>query len=280
MTSSVLSAAARPSRRARPLLLLLPPLLLLLGLLHLARREPLSGPTPPPDVSSPDETVSALTGELSGAAGGWLVATLAPLHADPQRQAFEAAALTRELGLEPGQPWRLSVRWEAGEAGAEEDAAAQGAGSRGAESVPAGESVAQVRPAGIELGPVSVEDEAGLALRSLDDPPPRAEGEPTPPLRTLLAPPVGALRPGRTADWILWGRAPGAGARLVGLTPRADPVFQAATGFEGPFPLRATRVRRGDLGQPLARLERAPNGKTAGAGASQTGHGEDRGDGR
>jgi hypothetical protein len=256
--TSLPAPGARPRRRAGPLLLLLPLALLVLGLAHLWRREPVPSPAPPPGVTSPDETVSAWTGELEGVDGGWLVATLAPVHADATRQSFEARALRRELGLGAGQPWRLSVRWERppGPAGTHPG------GADGPLQSPA---------AGIALGPVSVHDEQGPALESLEAVSQPLDGAPVQPLRTLVAPPSGALRPGQTADWILWGRAPGAGARLVGLVPEQDELFRAATGFGGALALRSTEVRRGDLGQPLARLERPPSGKRDGGQASDAG---------
>jgi hypothetical protein len=257
--SSRLAPGVRARRRPGPLLLLLPLALLLLGLLHLARREPVPAPAPPPDVTSPDETVAAWTGELEGGDGGWLVATLTPLHADARRQAFEASALQRELELGPGQPWRLSVRWER----------PRPSGAAAAAPAP-GDRPERVPAAGIALGPVSVVDGEGTALVSLP-----AAGEPDPgapvaPLRTLVSPPRGSLRAGQEADWILWGRAPQAGARLEGLVPPDDGLFLAATGFGGPIPLRTALLRRGDLGQPLARLERPPSGKSDGGAASES----------
>jgi len=48
------------------------------------------------------------------------------------------------------------------------------------------------------------------------------------------------------------------GSESLGLVPEADEEFRAATGLSGEFQLRATYLRRGDLEQPLARLERGP----------------------
>jgi len=250
------------------MLVLLPLLLLLLGAVHLWRREPSHLPASPPQVSSPEETVAALTGELEGAAGSWLVATLTPLHVDAGRQAFESRSLARRLGLEPGEPWRLSVRWEG--ARAEQEAAPRAAGRLGDEGPAGAEVPLRVPPAGIALGEVCVEDAQGTALHPLrvPDSSPR---RPVSPLETLVSAPQGALRRGETADWILWGRPPRGEARLVGLVPLGDELFRAATGFEGAFLLRVTRVRRGDLGQPLARLERDLQGKRESGGASEAG---------
>jgi len=260
------SRARRPAGPGR-LLLLLPLLFLLVAVAHLLRREPLLSPRTP-GVSSPDESVAAFTGELERQGGGWLSATLTPLHADPRRQAFERQSMAQRLDLDPGEPWRLTVRWELAR-GAGEPAPGPGRGETGA----------PLPPPGLALGPVEVRDARGQALGSLPAPAAR-EGEPVSPLRALFAPPQGALRPGQTADWILWGRAPAEGTRLVGLVPQDDPDFLAATGFGGPFPLRATSVRRGDLGQPLARLEREEAGKSGAPGTSERDDGSARENGR
>ncbi len=215
-------------------------------------------PAAPPQVTSPDETVAAFSGELEGA-GGWLSATLAPLHAEPARQAFESSALARRLGLGPGEPWRLRVRWQRRrEPGA---------------SRPAGDRPERDSPAGIALGAVEVLDSEGAALRSFVPPPAPGNG-PARPLETLLAPPAGALHPGAVADWVLWGRTPAGEVRLSGLVPEGDGEFLAATGFEGPFVLRAAWLRRGDLQAPLARLDRARPGKNGPELPSEEPHGE------
>jgi hypothetical protein len=204
----------------------------------------------PPDVSDPEETIAAFAGELPAADGGWLVATLAPLHFDVRRQAFEREALQSKLHLPDGEPWRLSLRWEAPRA---EVGRQQGAGND---------------PDAVErlaLQGCAVEDELGTALQPLPELP--QDGDlPVSPLRTLLAPPVGSLGPGESLDWILWGRAPGLGASLIGL-PEGSGAGEAA---KSSLELRATRLRRADLGQPLARLDREPSGKNPTAETSGT----------
>lgn len=245
----------------------MPFLLLGLALMLFLQREPPGAPAEPPVVTSPEESVAAFTGELEGRAGGWLVATLSPLHADPARQAFEADSLRRRLGLAPGLPWRLSVHWSAPESSSAADARPSGA--LGTAGPARGEAPAPTGPAAIRLDAIRVLDDQGVALEGFPDVRPDAGGDvPIEPLATLLGPPHGSLAPGERADWVLWGRQPVAGARLEGLVPEADPDFSAATGFEGPFVLRATSLRRGDMNVPLARLERDPEGKIPGAGSS------------
>jgi hypothetical protein len=204
-------------------------------------------PAPPPDISDPEETIAAFTGELAAGDGGWLIATLAPLHFDMRRQAFERDTLERRLGLADGEPWRLSLRWEA----ARPDALRSAPGATTAR---------------LALQGLAIEDEHGKALEPLPEVA-SIDSEPVLPLRTLLAPPAGSLGPGETLDWILWGRAPGLGASLIGLAVDAKP---SGTAFPGSLELRATRLRRADLGQPLARLDRELAGKNPSAQTSGT----------
>jgi len=205
-------------------------------------------PAPPPDVSDPEETIAAFTGELAAVDGSWLIATLAPLHFDSRRQAFERDTLERRLGLADGEPWRLSLRWEA----------ARPDGSKAGKAAVTAQRLA--------LQGLSIEDEHGRALEPLPDVAANA-AEPVLPLRTLLAPPAGSLGPGETLDWILWGRSPGLGASLIG---QALDDQSSESPFHGPLELRATRVRRADLGQPLARLDRGQAGKNPSAQTSGT----------
>jgi hypothetical protein len=246
------SPARRSARRHRPLLVLLPFLFGALALLHLLQRPRRGDPAPPPSQSDPGADVAAWRGELVGARGAWLEARLSPLHADPERQDFEARTLRRRLDLEEGRAWRLRVLWSAPRA---TQGAAAGAPLALGERGPGGaEPLASAEPSGIGLGAVEVVDDAGVAARSL--PPPESGTDAHDPLRVLLAPPPGALRPGQAADWILWGRAPRPGATLRGLVPGHDADFLAATGFSGRLELRGVSLRRDDLDEPLARLER------------------------
>lgn len=61
---------------------------------------------------APDDVlaVSGWAGPEDPFAAG-LVLRLTPLHAEPERQAFDAGALAARLGLEAGEPWRLEVTW-------------------------------------------------------------------------------------------------------------------------------------------------------------------------
>ena len=262
-------------RRVGPLFLLLPFLFFVLALGHLLRRPERGEPAPPPHTSDPEEHVAAWRGELAGSGGTWLEATLTPLYPEPERLEFESRALARRLGLGPGRAWRLRVLWGASDAAA--GAAAGAPGALGEHGPGGAEAPARARPAGIGLGAVEVLDASGTALASL--PPPQPGAGAADPLAVLVAPPAGALRPGQAADWILWGRAPEGTARLTGLVPEDDAAFRAATGLSGALELRAVSVRRGDLDEPLARLERPAlgGGKTDARASSdgQRGEGND-----
>ncbi|HVS09782.1 MAG TPA: hypothetical protein VMS76_07895 [Planctomycetota bacterium] len=263
-------SARQRERRVGPLVLILPLAFLVGGALYLVKRVPALAPAPPPAITDPGEEVAGFAGELAGAGGSRLEAWLAPLHADPARQALEAAAMRRRLELAHGSPWRLVLRWQPAPAGAPAPALAP----FGESGPPGGEAPARDAPAAIGLGPVEVRDELGLALGSLVQAArPGEPGAVADPLRTLFSAPPGCLREGEAVDWILWGRVPQGEARLVGLLPDHAAVdgapadvesraFSEATGFAGPLVLRPRAVHRGDLSLPLARLER---GTPAGA---------------
>jgi len=230
-------AARQRERRVGPLVLILPLAFLVAGAVYLVKRVPALAPAPAPQIADPGEEVAGFAGELAGAGGSRLEAWLAPLHADPARQALEAAAMQRRLGLAHGAPWRLVLRWRPG---------APGSRSR--------EAPARDDPAAIGLGPVELRDELGLALGSLVPAGPLAEpGAVTDPLRTLFSAPPGSLREGEAVDWILWGRTPQDEVRLAVASGSAG---DGATGFAGPLVLRPRAVHRSDLSLPLARLER------------------------
>jgi hypothetical protein len=181
----------------------------------------------PPEVTDPDQPIEAFVARHAQA-GGIVVAQLAPLHADSRQQAFEAGALRKRFELDQGEPWRLNVRLEG-------DASA----------------------APVELRAVEVSDEHGVALRTLE-----SGAQPTEPVHTLFAPPSGELRSGEAAQWVLWGRSPQAGARVVGL-------------LDEPLALESGSLRRSELTVPLARLDRPrTSGKNGAQGASETSHGE------
>ena len=72
-------------------------------------------PEPAPDAPPPASGEAAIAGWRgpSDLAFAGLTLRLTPLHAEPARQAFDAAALAARLGLATdGQPWRLEVSWE------------------------------------------------------------------------------------------------------------------------------------------------------------------------
>jgi hypothetical protein len=217
--------------------------------LWLARPGPAGGELGAPQVGDPDSSVPALGGRLEGAEGTALVARLAPMHADPGRQAFEAGALASRLGLAPGAPYRLSLSWERGEL---EDAGAV-----------------------LHLGSISVRDAAGTALAPIpgdEDPSGDGDrqGEPGDPVRALFRAPRGTLGPGEAVDWILWGREPRGAVRLVGLLPAGteSELLAERTGLSGALPLEPLEVRRSELVLPVARLDRS-EGKTAAAPSSE-----------
>ena len=261
------------TRGPGPLLVLLPALILAIVLALFFRRPPTLRRLDPPDVSDPDEAVPALFGSLCAADGSALAARLTPMHADPVRQSFEAATLRRRLDLPEGEPWRLSLRWDP----PSDPGGGAASGRLGSGGPARGEAVPE--RAELALGPVRIDDEQGLALAALEE---RAfggaaESARADPLRALFGPPAGGLRSGQAADWILWGRAPGAGARLVGLLPPADAPdaddFERSTGLRGPLLLVPSTVRRSELVLPVARLDRAVPGKIQARTASE----EDRG---
>lgn len=165
-------------------------------------------------------------------AGGALELELAPLHAQLERQRFDAGALAARLGLEAGEPWALDLRWSK-------------------ELAPAGGDSAEAsasEPAGLALGGLKVEDAQGEALRALVECAAAAEGREAPratdvhaaravsdPLLQLYALPAAELAPGTSARCVLWGRAPHAGARLALGALRVELAAQdpvAASGAE------------------------------------------------
>jgi hypothetical protein len=189
-----------------------------------SRRSPHLEPT----ISDPDEAIAAFRG-AAPAGGAEVEFLIAPLHADPDRQRFEALALAQRLGLEEGEPWRLVRR----------GAADPGAG--------ADELLAPLPASGYV-----VRDSRGVALRSLEVPP---AGELVDPVRSAFAPWLSSDR--STTTCVLWGRAPGAGARLAAVAGKAE------------IALESSSVHRSELEVPLARLERPGGGKNAPPDASE-----------
>ena len=166
-------------------------------------------PYAPPSVSDPDQPVEALLGELDLDERSRLKLRITPLYADRERQALEAQALARRLELDPGEPWRVVRTFEGDE----------------------GE-----RAAWTDSTPIRVSDDEGPALVSL---PPAAPGTTlVDPLSVTLA--AWSTADGRELSAVLWGRRPGAGARL-----------------EAPLsvPLEWGAVHRSEIEVPLARLD-------------------------
>ncbi|MBI1381868.1 MAG: hypothetical protein GC161_12365 [Planctomycetaceae bacterium] len=147
-----------------------------------------------------------------------LVVRLAPLFREPERQVFDAEALAARLGLEPGQPFRL-------------------------------ECCAHLPKGAQPNRDVRIEDDEGVALVPLVRlvaPDADPQGVTDPVLGLLSAP--GSVAGGTVT--VLWGRAPRAGARLVGA--------HAELGLESTFvvPLAPSTVASGQL--PGSTLKLAP----------------------
>lgn len=140
-------------------------------------------------------------GQHALSADGAVRARLTPLHAEPDRQAFDARALAQRLGLGAGEPWRLELAYEA---------------------------PPDAPPLG--LSDIAIEDASG---RRIAPAAPAADGRAAAgaavdPLRALVRAPRTALRPGGTASLVLWGDAPGAGARVVGVDAVGAPSIELA----------------------------------------------------
>lgn len=127
---------------------------------------------------------------------------------------------------------------------------------RKALALPEGEPFRLVRHGAAAAGQqVAIADEHGLALAPIEP-----ESGSTDPVRALLATPLGFERAGER-EWILWGRAPHDGARVV-------PKGEGAPAVE----LQRSKVRRADLEQPLAQLVAPPtDGKKPERAASEAG---------
>lgn len=207
-----------------PLVLILPLLTLILAVLWSRHwRQTSSGERPEPPAAAQEREVEGWVGSGELAPGLLLSARLVPLHDEAQRQSFDREVLAQRLGLGPGEPWRLVLELVAPAAGAADETS-------------------------LELTAAAVEDSAGARLEPvLADRPSAVQGEVVDPLRALLALPGQSLHAGQAVTLVLWGAAPGAGARLLG--------------FGEPIDLQARRVRVDVLPATLARLERAEHGR-------------------
>ena len=180
-----------------PWLLLFPVVFLALATVWMIERRP--SPTRAPQHPSPElDSVAGWSGSIvldgieeASLSQGTIHAVLAPLHADPERQEFERRTLQRRLALQDGEPWNLVLRFTPGEGAA---------------------------PEGLDLALVAVVGPNGR-LVPLPAEQPRA-GEPSDPVRVLLAPPQGTLPPGAAIHLVLWGPDPGTEPRVTGLKLR------------------------------------------------------------
>lgn len=173
-----------------PVLLLLPLLLLAVAvrLQRGYREEPGAPPEAPP--SGGPESVEGWVGATELAGAGSLSARLRPLHADPERQRFDARSLSRRLDLGAGEPWSLVLSLE-GPA----DSALDLRGLR-----ITGGGAAALRTL-VELSPVDAH--------------PAAPGGIVDPLWGALAAQK-ELRPETPARLVLWGTAPEGALELRG----------------------------------------------------------------
>ncbi len=180
-----------------------------------------AAPAPAAPAADAAATTLAWDGTLECADGSALRVRIQALHPAADRQAFDAAALRQRLALGPGEPFRCEI---------ERTAATRGAAA----------------PAPL-FADLCVEDEAGTALALPD--PPRALASP---LVTLLRAPAEGLAPRSTLTLLLWGRAPGPGARCR---------FSAASEVA----LARAEVAVPDAESPLARVD----ARAAGAGTEE-----------
>lgn len=177
---------------------------------------------------------------------GELLVRLGPLHADPERQAFDAKALAARLGLGAGEPWRLEVAFTPKRAYVSEVLAVDGLAI-----------VARGAPAGAEplVRPIAAAERAS------------ASTEPADPLRTLFAAPA-SLRVdlARGASLVLWGTARGEALELRWLG--RSTVLEARRWSADPLQDVLARVGPDDAGEAAG--ERAD-------GASEHAQDEERG---
>ncbi|MDA1266969.1 MAG: hypothetical protein O2816_17960 [Planctomycetota bacterium] len=204
-----------PPRGPGPVVLILPVLVFVCVLLWMRHgRERDGGATPAPPAETTGLEVAGWRG-VASVSGAQLDVRLMPLHADARRQAFDQEVFAELLSPGEGQPWQLELRYAAPGASAPD----------------------------LPLAQVVVRDGAGAQLRPLRGDVPRLlEGRAADPLHALLALPAEPLAPGESLTLVLWGTAPGAGARLEIGDLRCD--------------LSATRIASTDVPRTLATLDR------------------------
>jgi hypothetical protein len=189
----------------------------------------------PPTAGNPEQPIEALSGELPLAGGGRLVAQLTPLHSHPGGQSFEAESLRRRLKLTGGEPWRLHLRWDAGES------------PQGEQEAP-GADLERDAAFSVGVSALELHDADGLAARVLA-PEVKADG-PADPVASLFATPTSGLGPGQALDVVLWGRRAMGRVELRGLAVgRGEPatiVLEAITLARAELERALTYQTRGD----------------------------------
>jgi hypothetical protein len=245
----------RRRRRIGPIVMLLPLLSVVVALMWMHDRRPAPGPRAEPPLAAEVRDVDGWGGVLELLDGVRVVASVTRLHADPERQRFDAAALGARLArvwpeiaeggpgaARDGEPWRLRLQLVAPTGPSSERATGR---VDGRHDDPA---------SAFALERLLVTDARGLALAT----PPRRDVAPdavADPLLALLAPPRAVLGVGETLDLFLWGRAPGADAALIGL---ADPAPGSAA--TAPLALVRRPVSSAAHAGSRARLERDAGG--------------------
>lgn len=141
---------------------------------------------------------------------------LAPLHADPELQTFDAGALRRRLALGEGAPYALDVELAA------QPTPVASAGAKGASSAAAHALI-------LDTSTLRVVDDEGVALVPIVmEPQPADSSVPADPVRALFAARTVVVDPAGWTRVVLWGRAPAKGARVAGW-PARDVALVAQT---------------------------------------------------
>jgi len=174
---------------------------------------------PPARTTHADEELrtAVWTAQVPLADGSRLDVRVSRLQSDEQRQAFDREALARRFGLGTGEAWRCEV---ARRGGGESASRTTQADAREAHT----DQVTGV----VTASAPHVVDREGPATRALEFTPDVA-GDP---LLVLFRPPDGDIPPGTSLQFVQWGRRPGAGAELIGLTVDGAPLSIALSESE------------------------------------------------
>ncbi len=168
------------------------------------------------------------TGEFDGALR--VLARVRALHADRARQAFDAERLRARDARYADEPYWVEI-----------------------EVLPPADGAGRPAPLNVLLDPrgIRIEDERGVALTNPVANPlaqaARSAGGAVDPLSTLLSP-SRPLAPGEHASFVLFGRAPGAGARLV--------LSAGESGAERVLELTISTENSSAADLPIARVDR------------------------